>query len=113
VGGGALQRRRAVVSISSTSEEVQRILGYAHCPTVSACEVSISSTSEEVQRTQQQVIDFAVDQVFPLVQLPKKFKVRFLIPLLLSIQLFPLVQLPKKFKELFWLHPQLLVKCFH
>ena len=60
------------VSISSTSEEVQRL---TLTPKTIRMIVSISSTSEEVQRfiyvnklNEQQL-------GFPLVQLPKKFKV--------------------------------------
>jgi len=62
------------------------------------CQVSISSTSEEVQRKQRGNLD-AVVGVFPLVQLPKKFKALLVIlGISPSLGWFPLVQLPKKFK---------------
>jgi len=60
------------VSISSTSEEVQRgVTVFPLCPQG----VSISSTSEEVQSHLIWVVEMQGIQ-FPLVQLPKKFKAR-------------------------------------
>jgi len=113
----------ALVSISSTSEEVQRrsYRYYWGLPRG----VSISSTSEEVQRVFLLLLLFPVFW-FPLVQLPKKFKgfcvlgfVHHRSPVSISstseeVQRlakqplpnweteFPLVQLPKKFKAVLW-----------
>ena len=59
--------------------------------------VSISSTSEEVQRIV--VPENPKGCVpFPLVQLPKKFRVGVVISLSPTDERFPLVQLPKKFR---------------
>jgi len=59
------------VSISSTSEEVQ---SNESGQTDSDTGVSISSTSEEVQSTFW-AFSISATNRFPLVQLPKKFKV--------------------------------------
>jgi len=58
------------VSISSTSEEVQSVVGAIVLPFPFM--VSISSTSEEVQSIG--VFGILPHKQFPLVQLPKKFK---------------------------------------
>ena len=58
--------------------------------------VSISSTSEEVQRIDNESTAQAWN--FPLVQLPKKFKACAHSRTARSTKRFPLVQLPKKFK---------------
>ena len=60
--------------------------------------VSISSTSEEVQSFDDQFTLGSLEYGFPLVQLPKKFKV-LSARLLTLLTSFPLVQLPKKFKD--------------
>ena len=60
--------------------------------------VSISSTSEEVQSTGPEAVNINLRR-FPLVQLPKKFKDVALVWTTQGETLFPLVQLPKKFKE--------------
>jgi len=63
-----------LVSISSTSEEVQRVILLMLLLMLFL--VSISSTSEEVQRVNNAAAPGSAPEVFPLVQLPKKFKAK-------------------------------------
>ena len=60
--------------------------------------VSISSTSEEVQRVNTTLDVILSSEKFPLVQLPKKFRASSKMASARLLLEFPLVQLPKKFR---------------